>query len=467
MKYKLFKGFTWALICFASTPSFSLSVDDYIKQVKENNRAYRSIEVQRQAATGLGGRSNLLYTPTLTADINHTTNALPSSGTLSYGQNAKLSTASVGLSKDTPFGLSASASYNSLEARLDPKVVAGDKRLNTNYVNLSLSQSLLRNGFGSEIRGKESVLKNTAISQGKRQEFNNKLLMSEAENYYYQLVIARKSLLIEKASLSRAQRLLNWIAGRVQSNLADKADELQARTSLRSRELDVDLAKENLRRASLNFNSLRNFPGDAVDEPLSESIIDTIQHFTIPEKHHLRLDTISAKYALLAKVSENQVGKEALKPDLKIIAKASIFAEQDDQGVITNQAIQTNKSSYYVGLNLTAPIDYSTLAKTWNGYNDEIRATKLRYERQVFEDNNNWNNLLRKFNRERQQLVLYANLVEAELSKLTREKSRQKMGQSTTFNVISFEQEYLQVQLRQLAHTSQLANTYTQLKLYL
>ena len=61
---------------------------------------------------------------------------------------------------------------------------------------------------------------------------------------------------------------------------------------------------------------------------------------------------------------------------------------------------------------------------------------------------------------------VYNELEAAQLAKLLNEKSRQKRAQSTTFQVLSFEQEYLSTQANLLQQQLNLVSTYVQLKLF-
>ena len=74
-------------------------------------------------------------------------------------------------------------------------------------------------------------------------------------------------------------------------------------------------------------------------------------------------------------------------------------------------------------------------------------AWGLSFKKKKFDQDTEWKSLQKKLELIRQRLNLAKEVKEAQWVKLDNERKRQLNGRSTTFQVFSFEQEYLAAQL--------------------
>lgn len=324
----------------------------------------------------------------------------------------------------------------------------------------------MRNAFGSEIQSREKQILSNSKSNKLMQEYKNKSYLLEAENIFYQYQIAIESIEVQRESLKRANTIRDYTLKKYKQRLSEKTDYLQAKAIAKQRELDLQMAQSELRQLKylvFNFMGEDSLTKNFLVEKLS---LDTINVEKLKNSNINRLDTASLKEAIEVQKAQNQINLEALKPDLNLKLGASFYGRNEDLNESVDGSFSSDNPVYTIGLSLSMPLDFSALKKAKSAYRRNIQVAQYEYERKVFEDKNNFSDLSLKINEGQSQLKTLKQLVEVQKEKYENEAKILKKGRSTTFQVLSFEQEYLSTQLRLIQLKSNIANLTTQRKLY-
>ncbi|MCB9092336.1 MAG: TolC family protein [Halobacteriovoraceae bacterium] len=454
----------WGTFTYAE----GLSLGQYLEKVKSDNDALNGIEIRVKAFKDIEAEADLLYSAQLNSSINYTNDQRPTTTSSFQGDQTNLGVGSVGVSKNNSYGTRFSVSYNIAKTEIkgaSPTLVPQSK-FYENYTKLEVSQSLLRNSFGSEYKNKENLIRNNANANRLNQEYRKQVLLSDAENIYYQLLIAEDSFRIQKESYSRAQSIESYTRSRYYQKLGDKTDYLQAKAALKQRELQLQVSKDDKRRITQVFNSYMGINSSTLDRKLIGEEIESLNNLNLDREPNSKLDTLASKFNLETEKAQQKINLESFKPDLQIAGSASLYGRDGSLGRTVKGSLGTNNPVYTIGLNLAMPLGLGTQKKVKSAYQLNVDAAKREYAQKVFNDKNEWLNLKSQYLELQAQLKIFKDLVKLQKVKLNNEILEQKRGKATTFQVLSFEQEYLSTQLQKVQLQSNLAKIYTQLKLF-
>jgi outer membrane protein TolC len=389
---------------------------------------------------------------------------------------------SFGVKKLTTFGLQASLHYDILnQDYMNPAAPPGSAfGISSSFINTSyavaatvveVSQNLWANGFGRSTRAQQEQLEAHALASSYQASFEAKSTMVQAELGYWKLALLRQTLTVQKEALDRANKIYQWTARRSQLHLSDEADAIQSDALVKARELDLKNIQLEERTASRNFNSMRSVDSDQVPEELMELSPNLVAKIEIPKRVQLREDVLAARELARAGSAESEIALERDRPTLDVYASLTLngqsgplpYANLSDS---VAKSFSFNRPSETVGLRFSAPIDFGVLKGSREGWRQEQISTDLQYSRKLFEQEQNWKQIIEQFEETNQLYKLSLKLEEVQKSKLSHERTRLQKGRSTTYQVLLFEQDYLQAQLTRIRNEAQIINLVAQMKLF-
>ena len=112
------------------------------------------------------------------------------------------------------------------------------------------------------------------------------------------------------------------------------------------------------------------------------------------------------------------------------------------------------------------PLDLGALSDARRGWAREEAASELRLKRLVYEQEQGWKDLSRKFEEAKKKLVLTVQIETAQLSKVRRERERLNQGRSTTYLTLLFEQDFAQSQLARIHAEADVLAVIAQMELF-
>ncbi len=444
-----------------------LSLDAFLKQVKDKNDGVRSAY---QGSTGAALRKSdaqLQYSPQLTMDAQLVTDHkfnlfLPAiTGTVT-------NTYALGVSKLFSTGTTAKLSYNlgyqQYIGSPSPFAAAG---VNIGTPQIELRQPLWRNGFGSETRAQFQVTESDALAKDFEQSYIMKNSLADAEATYWRLALARQVMAVQQEALDRAQKILEYNTRRANMQLADKADVLQSEALLELRRLELQQATDEERTSRLLFNQARGVDNDDVNETLlaldKEDIAERIQ---MPAREGLRDDVKAAQQRERQSVANSQLGIEKSKPTAEIFGTYALNAQESTLSDAITKSFQTNMPTRVVGLKVAIPLEFGNVSRAHEGYRKEQLAAELATTKKTFDQDRDWSDLTHKFTEAKKRLTLAKAIEKAQGTKLTYERERAQRGRSTTFQVLTFEQDYSSAQLSRIRAQADILNIVSRMKVF-
>jgi len=470
MFVKLFKNLVAILVGFFCSQSLSkpLSLDEYLGQVKKGNEGIQALMEGSKAVLSRQEEARLLVRPNFFTNISFYNDAKPTAAPFFMGTRTLVDSYNFGFAQQTPFGLAGKLYYQWTYTRIEgtqPGFLTLPNFYEAKPV-LELSQSLWKNGFGSETRSNLQVAESGAKAQGFADSFRLKAALAEAEGVFWKLAISRQVVKVQKESLERAERLREWNRRRVRNGLGDRSDELQAEANLQVRTLEYQTALNDLRSAALQFNSLRGIQKETVEDELPSINRRTTEDLKPKDKTGMRLDVRAAQE--LAKVAEAnaQIGKERNSPTLDLFGTLATNGRTDQWNSAVSDSFKSKYPTFTVGVKFQTALDVGQVIDDQRAYSAEKKAAELTYRRKAFEEERDYADLRKKFEEAKERLSLCFGIEEVQEKKLAREKERLKLGRSVTYQVILFEQDFASAELLRLRTQGELLGLMTQLNLY-
>lgn len=462
----------------AAAPSEVLTLDVYLSQVREKHEGLKALALTSEAAMQRSSEKNLLTAPSLFSNVQVASDAKPNMAPALLGTQTNNDNFSVGVSKLTDFGLNAklyyTLAYTDIEG-MDPSIFQNiglppqlfdSPRFYEARPTLEINQSLWRNGFGSETQAALKLLEAQARATSFDTSFKGKQLLAEAEGTYWRLVAARETVSIQQDSYERAKKLREWNARQTKLELADKADLLSAEAGLQSRGLELQGALDEERSVSLSFNSLRDIDVSMVNERLTSLDVVRFDDLPVPSKEGLRDDVKAAAESRSAAEADAAINEEKNKPTLDVFGSLSLNGRNADLGGSVHDSFNTDKPTAAAGIKFTTPLDFGQMSEDRAAYIREQQAAELAYRRKLLEEARDWKDLNDKLTEARRRLRLAIAIEQAQNTKLIHERDRLRLGRTTTYQVLLFEQDYAMAELTRLKTQAEILGIIAQMKTF-
>ncbi len=459
----------------ASSSSYgALSLSDFLRQVETQNPASRAATESAQAAQLKLSEAELLTSPQLFSTVQ--TGKDQREGLFFRYQSVTSTQYTLGVQQQTSYGLAAKLSYTLTTQEytglpdtllLSNPVLAG--QFYEGLPKLELTQSLWRNAWGSETRALQSQLEAASAIQLETEKFKKKMTLTQASATYWRLSLAREATAIAQETLGRASRLSEWSKKRAQLGLADQSDALQGEAAVQLRKLQLRAAQDEERSARLAFNSARGKTGDSVDETLSKIPATTELHqtpSTLPS-NLTREDLIAAEKNLSLSEASAELGRARNTPSLDLFASAALNSRDSATADAVSNSFGTEQPTLGVGIKLVLPLDAAAWTSAREGYARDRQAAELQLERKRLEVQQEWTDLQQKIADSQARLGIADLLVETQERKANAERERFNKGRSTTYQVLTFEEDYAQSRLNRLRSQFELQTLTLQLNTFI
>lgn len=457
-----------AVSAFAAPSAGKLTLEDYMEQVRAGNPSLKAAEKNAEGYSLRKDEGGLLTSPYLFGTVQNFDDKKETVQPLFQGNRTKGNQYTFGIGANTPVGLNAQYSFN-----LQKTEIQGASQLQlplpnyyTSYNLLELNQSLFRNGFGSETRAQAEALESSNRAQSYAAGFSALAQLVQAENAYWRLAFARQSLNIQKDVLLRSERILDWAKRRVSMQLGDKSDLLQSEAGFKLRQLELQNAYEEERAALRAFNLLRNQPEDTAVADLEIPSTERLIGGAGPEKSGTRLDVKAAEEEERALIANAQLDKEKAKPAVDLFASLAWNGRDGLRSEAINESFHGKHATMAFGVRFTAPLSFGTMRNTWKGTELAKEAASLNLERKRLDENLEWKELERRLKDARSRLSLLQTIEKVQREKYENERQRLLRGRTTTYQALTFEQDYAEAQLLRIRTQAEVLGLTAQSKLF-
>ena len=320
----------------------------------------------------------------------------------------------------------------------------------TQDASVFLQQPLLKN-FGRDVTesGIDIARNNNEISQ--------EAYLLEAQNQiasvskaYWSLVYAIKNYEVQRLSLKQARDFLRITRVSYETGVLPRTDVLQAEAQVAMREENVIIAESVIKSSEDNLKLFMNIPRASKDWdryylPIDEPDVKQIavdQNRFLEDAFENRPDYRQAELSIDNKTIQKKVAANQKMPELNL----SAYAGRSGLGVSHDDAWDELNTydyhSYDFSLEFKFPLQnrkgkYNYKQAALEEEKAEISLRDLE-NRIIFEVRN----AIRQLRTEKKRIQATSVSVEAQKAKLDAELQRYRVGKSTSYNVLEFQQDY-------------------------
>ena len=442
---------TFVNVIGASAFAQTLTLDSYKQQVLEKDPETQSVLEKKKGAELSQDSSDLLTGVNLFASSGYVDDQRPNNNPSIQGYKTKVNTYALGLQQQTRLGLKWSLSQNLSQTQISgasANFVPLPKYYDA-YPKLELTMPLWRNLLGKETTGDVDQMKYQAKAMAKQAEINWVQRQSAIEEAFYRVLSQQESFEIQKDSLNRADKILDWTGSRVKRNLVDASDLYQAQAAVASRKIDLVNAETQLRDVSRHFNALRGVEGDQVTEKLVGPDLDLAKLKVDRAAAKIRLDTLAQKDLYQSTEAAYRSQREKNKPSLDLTLQA--YTQGRDAQIAEAQDKTFKDQDYlYVGVNFVLPLDQVKASHARSGFASLEKSQQLLEQARVRDQSLTWAQTVDQAESLTKQVALLRELETLQKKKADAERDRMNRGRSTTFQVLSFEQDYNMIRAQRI-----------------
>jgi len=446
----------------------TLSLEDFLSKVETDSPGLKSAKVGGEGSALVASGAKVIYFPyafgTYTQFDDRTEQSLPTfEGDRNFGNETEF-----GIESKTPIGLTAKYSYNINHTEIKNAPSLTVKNYYTVFNKIELKQSILRNGFGSEVRAQKNSVESANLANAYAQKFGLLEFRYRAESAYWRLAFARRSVEVQKEVLSRAAKVLHWAKKRVEMQLGDRADLLQSQSTHDLRRLDLMQAEEEEKNAALAFNNFLGRDGSEVVEELKIPNTDQILASTKEafKTEGVRFDVKAAEQRQIAAISSAQLDRERFKPTIDLFADLSWNGKDAKENEAKQEAKGSRHTNKAIGVTVSFPL---AVPPAWNGMKGNAmtqEAAAYNWEQKKLEAASEWNQVTHQLSQAKERLELVRSIERVQKEKAENENQRLLKGRTTTYQALTFEQDYAATQLNRLRTQSEVLQLMARLKTY-
>ncbi len=443
-----------------------LTLDNYLQEVGSKNENVIASKLSADAAEERKDEHTLIFKPQFVAETQYAMDKKYTSNTSSQGNRTDYTSLKAGVLQQFDFGLKGQLSYKLSHTELygTSSSFVPVPNYKDNAVQLELNQSLWRNFNGLESKSQATLQEASANAQKYSESYKTKVTLTNAQNIYWSLSQMQKLIKVQKESLERAIQIRNWAKRRLDNQLADKSDFLQADAGVKFRELEIEGTLQDEKVLKRALNSLRGINSDELDDSLEVLTVEKIQSLQIPTREEIREDVKASIEQKKIAEANSQLAIERNKPTFEIFGSYALNGrDQSNYAEATTDALKNEHETTAIGLKFQAPIDFFTTNKNISAYKQEVLASEHNLKRKIFDQDQQWSELSKKFEDSKYKLKLAMQIEEAQKQKAANERNRLNLGRTLTSTVLTFEQDLANSQLVRIKNETDIINTYSQL----
>lgn len=465
--------FTIFLVILSNSNSNALSITEYLEQVKGQNLSYTAANQQAESAELLKKKADLITAINLFGSAKTSFNQQSQAAqvlryTELYNQNYQ-----VGLSQTSTFGLTSSLyysinkyTYKNFNTSNFPNPSLASSNFQTNPA-IALSLPLWQNRLGSSTKASKDAL----LYENEANKFSAKSIslgaLVEAEKSYWYLAATKKIVEIQKLTLDQSQKILQYVTKRHKMNLGEKADILQAQALVEQKVLELKQAQNNEKIAARNFNRQRYIDSDQVEETIEDISDKELGNIIVTNaRNGNRFDIKSAEAEMKTAVANAKIEEENNKPSLSLSGSYAFKGVEGGTTTALSRSLDAKGMEGAIGLSFSMPINIGLSSAVKRGAIKSASYAKSDYKRKLFDQENDWSNLMQNLENYKENLALSKKIENAQKAKLENERKLLKQGRTTTYQILLFEQEYSKSRITTAETAYQLLSLIADKKLY-
>jgi outer membrane protein TolC len=432
-----------------------LSVHSYLQEVYRNNEDFSAGMEMKRNYVIRSEEGSLLFSPRLVTsarDVRKEQPQLLPDFPIFLGQNSELTNReyAIGVEQETPIGfqwkVNSTSSFFELEtAATTPfpflnELLAFSSQTWSVTQSVSFKQPLWKNGFGQRTRAQARRAKYDALALAYQESFKLKNATAQAENLYWQLVLARELTRIREESMVQAEMLMEFIEKKRADSLALESEVYQARSLLNISKIEYKKAQESETAIALSFNSLRGVSSTEVPEtlfPLDQTIVNQF-----PLKKGVRKDVKAHEEALKSQEAQHIIAINDLSPEFDVSAYFGYTGNSSHFRKSFDESFTHPAKSSAVLVRLSIPIAPVKIHQIKRAYRSSSHSAQMNLERIKFQHDQEWDDLQARLDENKNLLELLVENEQIQKAKFENLQSEYDRGLTTFFAVTTAFNDY-------------------------
>lgn len=446
----------------------ALTLEKYRSQVIAKDPGFRAAKIQSEAVKWSNlSKDEITDTQIFFSYIN-SQDMRPTQNPSFQGTSTDVRMMSLGLQKQTEWGPSFSISQNishTIISNAAPTAIPEPDYYDF-FPEFKATVPLWRNFLGVETRSELNRREAQADLRAIQAEIQFSEISAGADIAYYTHFANVENIKIQRELLSRTEKILTWVRGQKQRGLVDTSDLHQAEAAVTLRKIDLANLTKELQVSARQFNDLRWVNSDEVSEVLIEIELDMSKLMNSKNLQLKRRDLLLKLAQLQMQEKEFQGATEHTKPQLDLAFRADWVGRDNEMSQAQSEFRHKNQTLYYVGLQFLMPLDVFKYLKVRDGLGRMSEGQSLMIKSHERAIETAWQNFVDMGGRLHMQITLLRELEQIQKLKSDAERIRFQRGRSTTFQVLSFEQDYITARSRRISAELEARRYITQIDMF-
>lgn len=421
--------------------SKTLTLEEYLKEV-EDTYSFNANKLNYEAFTMQQKEATAIYIPNFFISGTIQENETPNITNNLY--NEKTQIVQTGVNFLTPFGLSGNAFFQTAKYNADTLAIQESEFFQDAF-GISITQELWKNGFGKTTRSMEKMIVAQKMQTAFQSMFENKQLILNAKISFWNLSANFEMLKIINEGLKMANDILKYTKERFEMGVFEKADLLKFEFLAKQLEYLKKQTMANLHANSINFNMMRGIASEHIKEKILFASSNFIQSLSLPEMDFEREDLKALLKQVEATKENYNISQDAYTPAVTLSANISSNGYNPSSNTALTQARKNEFTNKGIALNINIPLGSVTTLN--DGYKMAQLASKKSYEASVINAQSAILNIKKDFEDLKQLIAMQEEIIVIAKAKLEEERRRYKLGRTTSLQLYTEEQDYINANL--------------------
>ena len=437
-----------------------LTLDEYLNQV-QNSDAFVSSKINEEAFNKQKQEATAVYIPNFYITGSLEDDKSPNS-TFTFLSNTQ-KTLQTGVNFLTPIGLSGNAyfqtsQYNAVFVNNLFQGGVAEERFSADTYAISISQELWKNGFGKTTRSTEKMVVAQKLSSVFQSAFQNKQNIYNAILAFYNVSANMEMIKIIDEGMNDAYDILKYTKQRYEMGVFERADVLKFEFMAQQLEFTKKQTIANLELAIITFNASRGMASNEIKEQIAFVQLDYIKSLTLPEMDFEREDIKSLQKQMEVTKENFNISLDNYTPAVTLSAGISSNGLDPSANTSITEARKGKFINKGVSVNINIPI--GTVRTLNDGYRMAQIAAKKSYEASVVNAKSAILNIQKDFEDLRSLILMQEEILKTAKEKFYEERKRYKNGRTTSLQLYTEEQDYINAGINLVSLKIQLLQIY-------
>lgn len=427
------------IVCIVSTtlcaqPRTSVSLDEYLTQVEATNPEIKSINLELAALDKKVRELDMAYSTYVTSGLSWIKDD-GGPGFISPFVVTDTRVLNVGANKKYRSGATVSAGITDTYISMLPNIFFSETQGYEVKSFVRVDQSLLRDYKSRYTQA--GIQKSFAAARAAQMQkiFQKQHILRTARVAYWTLSLTRALITFRTASRARAEKILAWNEKRIQVDLVEESDVLQARAGYTLAQLSLKLAEEDERIACRAYNKCLGIVSDTVDgavDSLMSHLTDCeTKPFLTPTGE--RADVRAAREQCKSFSFAEEETTYRLAPELTLTGSYSLRGLATGYSDAWSQIAGLQKPTYTVGFSFVMPIDGLNIFTVKQGYQADRQSGDEALHNAEIAAKTDWDQLVTTWDNVKARLEIARQILAVQQQRVLDEQRRFERGRTTTY----------------------------------